>query len=156
MPGPVQNPAMRFRATLELNGRTATGIEVPADVVTGLGSHRRPAVTVTINGYSYPSTIATMGGRPLIPVSAEARKGAGVAAGDEIDVDVVLDDKPRTVTVPDDLAAALDAAGARAAFDAMSYSHQRAHVLAVEGAKAAQTRARRIAKVVSDFDHRNA
>lgn len=147
---------MRFRATLELHGRSATGIEVPADVVTGLGSHKRPAVTVTINGYSYPSTVATMGGRLLIPVSAEVRKGAGVAAGDELDVDVVLDDKPRTVAVPADLAAALEAADARAAFDALTYSNQRAHVLAVEGAKAAETRARRIAKVVSDFDHRQA
>ncbi len=147
---------MRFRATLELHGRSATGIEVPADVVTGLGSHKRPAVTVTINGYSYPSTVATMGGRLLIPVSAEVRKGAGVAAGDELDVDVALDDKPRTVAVPADLAAALEAADARAAFDALTYSNQRAHVLAVEGAKAAETRARRIAKVVSDFDHRQA
>lgn len=144
---------MKFHATLELHGRSATGIEVPADVLTGLGSHKRPAVTVTINGYSYPSTIATMGGRILIPVSAEVRKGAGVQAGDEIDVDVVLDDKPRTVTVPDDLAATLGAAGARAAFDALTYSNQRAHVLSVEGAKAAETRARRVAKVVSDFDH---
>jgi len=147
---------MKFRATLELGGKTATGIEVPADVVTGLGSHKRPAVTVTINGYSYPSTVATMGGRFLIPVSAEVRKGAGVEAGDEIDVDVVLDDKPRTVAVPHDLAAALDAAGARAAFDALTYSNQRAHVLSVEGAKAAETRGRRIARVVSDFDHRKA
>ena len=145
---------MRFHATLELHGKSATGIEVPADVVTGLGSHKRPAVTVTINGYSYPSTIATMGGRLLIPVSAEVRKGAGIAAGDGVDVDVVLDEAPRTVTVPDDLAAALDAAGVRAAFDALSYSHQRAHVLPVEGAKAAETRARRVAKVVSDLDSR--
>lgn len=145
---------MRFRATLELNGRTATGIEVPADVLAGLGSHKRPAVTVTINGYSYPSTIGTMGGRSMIPVSAEVRKHSGAAAGDELDVDVVLDDAPRTVTVPDDLAAALEAAGARAAFDALAPSHRRAHVLAVEGAKAAETRARRVAKVVSDFDHR--
>lgn len=146
---------MRFRATLELGGKTATGVQVPDEVVAGLGSHKRPAVTVTINGYSYPSTVATMGGRFMVPVSAEVRKHAGVEAGDEIDVDVVLDDRPRTVTVPDDLAAALGAAGARAAFDALTYSNRRAHVLSVEGAKAAETRARRVAKVVSDFDFRS-
>ncbi len=147
---------MRFRATLELGGKTATGVHVPDEIVAGLGSHKRPAVTVTINGYSYPSTVATMGGRFMLPVSAEVRRHAGVEAGDELDVNVVLDDRPRTVTVPDDLAAALDAAGARATFDALTYSNQRAHVLSVEGAKAAETRARRVAKVVSDFDRRPA
>lgn len=140
---------MRFHATLELGGKSATGVEVPADVVTGLGSHKRPPVTVTINGYSYRSTVATMGGRFMIPVSAEVRKHAGVESGDELDVDVELDEQPREVTVPDDLAAALDAAPtARAAFDALTYSNRRAHVLAVEGAKAAETRSRRIAKLV--------
>jgi hypothetical protein len=140
---------MMFHATVELARKTATGIEVPEEVVTGLGSGKRPAVTVTINGYSYPSTIASMGGRYLIPVSAEVRKNAGVAAGDEVDVDVELDDQPRQVAVPDDLAAALDAEPAtRAAFDALTYSNQRAHVLSVEGAKAAETRARRVTKVV--------
>jgi bifunctional DNA-binding transcriptional regulator/antitoxin component of YhaV-PrlF toxin-antitoxin module len=140
---------MRFHATLELGGRTATGVEVPADVVTCLGSHKRPAVTVTINGYSYRSTVATMGGRYMLPVSAEVRKHAGVEAGDALDVDVELDDQPREVIVPDDLAAALDAdPAARSAFDALTYSNQRAHVMSVEGAKAADTRARRITKIV--------
>lgn len=145
---------MRFRTTLELGGKTATGVQFPDDVVAGLGSHQRSAVTVTINGFSYPSTIATMGGRFMIPVSADVRKRAGVEAGDELDVDVVLAGRPRTVTVPDDLAAALNAAGARSAFDALTYSNQRAHVLSVESAKATETRARRVAKVVSDFVHR--
>ncbi len=140
---------MRFHATLELGGKTATGIEVPTDVVAGLGSHKRPPVTVTINGYTYRSTVATMGGRFMIPVSAEVRTHAGVAAGDELDVDVDLDEQPREVTVPDDLAAALDAEpAARAAFDALTYSNKRAHVLSVEGAKVAETRTRRITKIV--------
>lgn len=90
-----------------------------------------------------------MGARFLLPVSAEVRKGAGVAAGDEVDVEVMLDDAPRAVTVPDDLAAALDAVpGARARFDALSYTHRKEHVRAVEEAKAAATRERRIAKAV--------
>jgi len=139
---------MEFRATVELGGKTATGIEVPADVVTGLGSHKRPPVRVTINGYTYRTTVAPMGGRYLVPVSAEIRAGAGVAAGDEVDVELVLDDAPREVTVPDDLAAALDAAGVRPRFDALAYTHRKEHVRAVEEAKAAATRERRIAKAV--------
>ena len=89
-----------------------------------------------------------MGGRFLLPVSAEVRQGAGVAAGDEVDVEVVLDDAPREVAVPDDLAAALDAAGVRAGFDAQNYTARKEAVRGVEEAKAAATRERRIAKVV--------
>jgi bifunctional DNA-binding transcriptional regulator/antitoxin component of YhaV-PrlF toxin-antitoxin module len=109
-------------------------------------------VTVTINGYSYPSSIATMGGQFLIPVSAEVRAGAGVAAGDVVDVDVALDDSVRTVDVPADLAKALKAVPtAKKAFDALSYSNQRRHVLSVEGAKTQETRDRRVAKVVTEL-----
>jgi len=140
---------MRFHATLELNGKTATGIEVPEDVVAALGSHKRPPVQVTIGDYTYRSTVARMGGRFLLPVSAEVRKGAQVAAGDEIDVEVVLDDAPREVALPDDLAAALAAVdGVRARFDALNYTARKEAVRGVEEAKAAVTRERRIAKVV--------
>ena len=140
---------MRFRATVELGGKTATGIEVPEEVVAGLGSHKRPPVRVTIGGYTYRSTVARMGGRFLLPVSAEVRTGAGVAAGDEIDVDVVLDDAPREVAVPDDLAGALAAVdGARARFDAQNHTARKEAVRGVEEAKAVATRERRIAKVV--------
>ena len=122
---------------------------MPEEVVAGLGSHKRPPVRVTIGSYTYRSTVARMGGRFLLPVSAEVRKGAGVAAGDEVDVDVVLDDAPREVTVPDDLAAALDAVdGARPRFDAQNYTQRKEDVRGVEEAKAAATRERRIAKVV--------
>jgi len=143
---------MRFHATIALHGKTATGIEVPADVMAALGAGKRPKVTVTINGFSYPSTVGAMGGLSLIPISADVRAKARVAAGDEVDVDVVPDTEPRTVEIPADLAVALDAApAARAAFDKLSYSGQRAHVLAVEQAKTADTRARRVAKVITDL-----
>jgi hypothetical protein len=143
---------MRFQATIQLDGKTATGIEVPADVVATLGPGKRPKVRVTINGYRYRSTVAPMGGRYKIPVSAEVRAGAGVAAGDEADVDIELDTAPRTVTVPADLAAALAAdPDARRAFGALSYSNQQRQVLSVEGAKAAQTRQRRVAKAVAEL-----
>ena len=139
---------MRFRATVELGGKTATGIEVPEEVVAALGSHKRPQVRVTIGRYTYRSTMARMGGRFLLPVSAEVRTGAGVAAGDEVDVELALDDAPREVTVPEDLAAALDAAGVRAGFDAQNHTARKEAVRGVEEAKAAATRERRIAKVV--------
>ncbi|MFC6237879.1 YdeI/OmpD-associated family protein [Longivirga aurantiaca] len=143
---------MRFQATVDLHGRSATGIVVPPEVVEGLGSGKKPAVTVTINGFSYPSTIASMGGRFLLPVSAAIRAGAGVSAGDVVDVEVVLDTSTREVAVPDDLAAALvKAPAARTAFDALSNSNKKRHVLSVEGAKTAETRERRIAKVLTEL-----
>jgi bifunctional DNA-binding transcriptional regulator/antitoxin component of YhaV-PrlF toxin-antitoxin module len=143
---------MRFHATLEQSGKTATGVEVPAEVVDALGSGRKPAVTVTINGYSYRSSIASMGGRFMLPVSAEVRGGAGVAAGDELEIDVELDTTPREVVVPEDLGAALDAAAhARRFFDGLSYSNKRRIVLSVEGAKTAETRERRIGKAVASL-----
>lgn len=141
---------MSFRTTVELAGRTATGFEVPAGIVEALGSGRRPAVTVTVNGYSYRSTVAVMGGRYLLPLSAEHRQGAGVAAGDEVEVTLELDTAPREVAVPDDLAEALDRAPeAKAFFDGLSYSRRRRVVLQVEGAKKAETRQRRVADAIT-------
>jgi hypothetical protein len=143
---------MRFRTTIELGGKTATGFEVPADVMEALGSGKRPAVRVTVGGYTYRSTVAVMGGRYMLPLSAENRTSAGVAAGDEVDVEVELDTEPRTLDVPADFAQALDAEpGARRVFDGLSYSQRRQHVLSVEGAKAPETRQRRIAKAVSQL-----
>ncbi len=140
---------MRFRTTIEQNGKTATGIRVPDEVVEALGSGKRPAVTVTINGYTYRNTIAVMGGVFMVGVSAEHRAGAGVAGGDEVDVDMALDTAPRQVTVPDDFAAALDAEPkARATFDGLSYSNRSWHVLQVTGARTDETRQRRIGKSV--------
>jgi len=141
---------MRFSTTVELGGKTATGMEVPAEVVTALGAGKKPAVQVTVNGHSYRSTIATMGGRFLLPLAAEHRTAAGLAAGDAVEVDVELDTAPRTVDVPTDLAAALDAdPEVRRRFDALSYSLQRRHVLAVDGARTDATRERRVAGVLA-------
>jgi hypothetical protein len=140
---------MRFRTTILQGGKTATGIRVPDEVVEALGSGRRPAVRVTINGFTYRSTVAVMGGVYMVGVSAEHRAGAGVAGGDEVDVEMELDTAPREVTVPADLAAALDAEpDARRTFDGLSYSNKSWHVLQVAGAKTDQTRQRRIAKSV--------
>lgn len=143
---------MKFRTTIDLNGKTATGMVVPPQVVEDLGAGKRPAVHVTIGSYTYRSTIAVMGGQFMIPVSAEVREGAGVAAGDEVEVDVALDTAPREVAVPQDLAEALARdERARAFFESLSYSNRRRLVLAIESAKAAETRQRRVAKTVRDL-----
>jgi len=140
---------VRFRATLETNGRTATGIEVPTDVVDALGAGKRPPVRVTLHEHTYRTTVARMGGRFLVPVSAEVRKAAGVSAGDELDVGIELDAGPRTVEVPADLAAALAAEpDAATAWEKLSYSHQKEWARSVEDAKKPETRARRIAAAV--------
>jgi hypothetical protein len=140
---------LKFRVTIEQSGKTATGFQVPDDVVERLGSGKRPAVRVTINGHTYRSTVASMGGRSMIGVSAENRVAAGVAGGDVVDVEIELDTSPREVRVPRDLAAALKAdPAARKTFDGLSYSNKRWHVESIDGAKTDETRQRRIAKSV--------
>ncbi len=141
---------MRFRAVVELGGKTATGIQVPAEVVMGLGGTKRPPVRVTIDGYTYRSTVAPMGGKFMLPVSAEVREHARIAAGDEVDVDIELDAEPREVSVPPDFAAALDGdRDARRFFDGLSYSNKRRFVISIEDAKTAETRDRRIVRAVA-------
>jgi hypothetical protein len=141
---------VRFRATVELGGKTATGIEVPASVIEELGSGKKPRVTVTIGAHTYRSTVATMSGRFMLPLSADNRTKAGVAAGDEVDVTVELDTAERVLDVPADFAAALDAEpAARTFFDGLSYSNRSWHTLNVDGAKTAETRQRRIDKSVA-------
>src|SRR3954469_23980173 len=86
---------VRFHATIKLAGKTATGIEIPDEVVAALGAGRKPPVRGTGAGPTYPSTVAVRGDRYLVGVSAENREAAGVAAGDEVDVDIELDTAPR-------------------------------------------------------------
>jgi hypothetical protein len=141
---------MKIRAELEQNGKTAVGFAVPEDVVLTLGKGKRPPVRVTINGYTYRSTVAPMGGRYLIGVSAENRAAAGVEGGQTHDIDLELDDAPREVALPDDFAAALAAdADAQRTFDALSPSNKGWHVSSIEGTKVSETRRRRIEKQVA-------
>lgn len=139
---------MKFETTLFQMGNN-TGIEVPPEVVEALGGGKRAAVQVDVNGYVYSSTMAVMGGRQLIPFSADKRKATGLAGGDPITVELTLDTTERTVEIPEDLGAALDAAGVRAAFDALAPSTRKAHAGSVAEAKAPETRARRIQKIVT-------
>jgi len=133
---------------LKAKDKNATGIPVPDEAVAALGAGRRPPVTVTVNGYSYPTTVAVTGGTFMLSLSAEHREAAGLKAGDAVDVTLTLEARPRTVDIPEDLAAALAAQGVREAFDALSYSSRKEHVRQVESAKAHETRDRRIAGIV--------
>lgn len=143
-------PGATFRAKVLLAGKTATGVRVPAEVVDHLGTSKRPPVRVTINGHTYRSSIASMGGKFMLGISAEQRKNARVEAGDEIEVLVELDAAPREVTVPPDFAAALGRdRKAKTFFESLSYSNKSRHVLSIEGAKTEETRARRIEKAVA-------
>jgi hypothetical protein len=140
---------VNFPGTLTTSGGNATGIAVPEDVWHELTPARRASVVVTIGGYSYPSTIGWYRGAFMLPVSAENRAAAGVAAGDTVDVTLELDTATRVVEAPADLAAALEAdVAAKTAWDGLAPSHKKAHVTAIEGAKAAETRQRRVAVAI--------
>ena len=146
----AQAPKVTFRTTLKSAGKTATGFVIPPEVVDRLNKGKRPPVLVTIGAHTYRNTVAVMGGQFMIGVSAENRLAAGVKAGDEVDVTLQLDTALREVTVPDDFSNALDAVpAARKTFDSLSFNHKRAHVDAIEQAKAADTRQRRIDKSVA-------
>ena len=139
---------MRFESRVELGGKTATGIEIPTEIIEALGTSKRPPVTITINGYTYRTTAVRMGGRFLVPLAAENREAAGVAAGDQIVVDIDNDTAPREVDLPADLAAAMDEA-VRATYDGLSFTHRKEWVRWVEEAKKPETRAARIEKTVA-------
>jgi Bacteriocin-protection, YdeI or OmpD-Associated/Domain of unknown function (DUF1905) len=143
---------MRFKTTLELGGKTATGFRVPPEVVGALGKGKRPPVIVTINGYTYRNTVAVYGDVYMLGVAAEHREAAGVKAGDELEVDLELDSAPREVEVPADFAAALDATPeAKRFFETLSYSNKRRFTLSIEDAKTPETRQRRIERSVSQL-----
>ena len=143
--------AVTFNTTLlQAEGKNATGISVPADVIAALGKGKKPPVKVSLNGYSYRTTIAAYGDVFMLPVSQQHREAAGVKAGDDLEVVLELDLEPRTVDVPDDLAAALaQKPGAAATFGALSYTRRKEFVRQVEEAKTQETRTRRIAGIVS-------
>jgi hypothetical protein len=141
---------MRFRADIKATGKTATGIEVPPEVVEALAGGKRPRVTVTLSGCTYRSSVAPMGGVFMLPVSADVRARSGVAAGDVVDVEIELDTQPREIEVPPDLAAALAGApDAARFFESLSYSRKQRVVLPIGAAKTDETRRRRVDKTIA-------
>jgi len=143
-------PRTAYRTTILGEAIGPTGIEVPAEALAALGTSKKPAVQVSLNGYTYRSTVATVDGRYMVGVSSQHRAASGLKAGDEVDVELVLDTAPRTVELPADFAAALDAEpAARTTFDKLSNSNKGYHVSLVTGAKSEETRQRRIEKSVA-------
>jgi hypothetical protein len=141
-----------FKTTVLLAGKTATGIVVPDEVVTSLGAGKKPPVCITIKNYIYRNTIAVMGGVFMVGISAEHRAAAGIAAGEEIEVQIELDTAPRVVEVPQDLQKELDNNDvARQNFETLSYSNKRRLVLPIEDAKTDETRQRRIANALAEL-----
>ncbi len=141
---------MKLTTTIEATGPTTACLVVPDEFVAALGGGRRPKVRVSLNGFVYRTSIDPMGGRNLISVTAATREAAGVEVGQRVESEIELDTEPRTVDVPDDFAAALEAEpAARATFDGLSYSNRSWHVLQIEAAKSPETRARRIERSVA-------
>jgi hypothetical protein len=139
-----------FRATIRQTGKTSCGIEVPPAVVEALGGGRHPKVVATLDGYTYRTSVASMGGGFWFGVTTEHREASGLAAGDEVQVTLELDLAPREVEVPPELAAALaDDAIARTFFDGLSYSNKRVFTLSVEGTSNPKTKARRVEKAIA-------
>jgi len=144
--------SVTFKTVLfQAEGKNATGIRIPAEVIAELGAGKKPSVKVTINGYPYRSTVAVYGDAFLLPVSQEHRQAAGLKAGDAIEVTLELDTEPRIIEVPEDLAAALSEAGAKDTFDGLATSKRKEFVRQVEESKTQETRERRIAKIVAGF-----
>ena len=125
----------------------ATGIEVPFDVEAVFGAKRVP-VKAVVNGAEYRGSIVRMGGKYMLGIPKEFRERAGIAAGDNIVITVEKDTTERTVETPVDLAVALRESRLDDAWEKLSYTHKKEHVRAIEEAKAADTRTRRITKAI--------
>ncbi len=142
-------PAMRFASEVVLNGKTATGIPVPPEVVAALGGGKRIKVVVTIGDYSYRNSVVSWGEGFMLSFGTEHRAATGLGAGDPVTLDLVRDEAERTVELDDDFASALAAhASAQEFFDGLSYSQKRWFTLGLAEAKKPETRARRIEKYV--------
>ncbi len=142
----------RFQAVVQTDDESAfTMIKIPFDAKEIFGKGRAP-VRVTLNGYAYRSTLAPYGGVYYLPINKTVREGAQVKAGDTVTVVLELDEAPRTVKPPSDLARALKASpAAQARWKQLSFTHQKEYVNAIEEAKRPETRARRIEKALSQL-----
>ncbi|WP_448951026.1 YdeI/OmpD-associated family protein [Labrys neptuniae] len=145
--------SLQFRTEVLTAGKTATGIQIPDDVIARLAAGRKPAVKITINGFTYRSTVAVMNGRFMVGINAENREKAGVSGGDIIDVGIALDTDIREVAVPADFQAILAGnPGIKARFDSLSYTKRRVIVEGITGAKTEQTRQKRIERAVHELE----
>ena len=136
---------MELRLVLESTGGHTAGFRIPDEVVDGLGAGRRPKVVATVGTHTWRSSIARMGDAFWLGMSAANREAAGVAAGDTLDLEVVLDDAPRSVEVPAELAPVADA------WSRLSYTNQRRIAEGIASAKKPETRAARVAKALAEL-----
>lgn len=143
--------AIKFNTIIRQDeGKNTTGIVVPPEVIEELGTSKKPPVKLTINSYTYTSTVAVRGNEFMVSLSAENRAAAGVKGGDQVEVTIELDAEPRTIEIPADLAAALAAKrGAMAMFEGLAFSKRKEFVRQVEDAKTPETRERRISGIVA-------
>jgi predicted thioesterase len=148
----MEDQVMNFRTKILEAGKTATGIEVPAKIVNALGAGKKPPVRITINGYTYRNTVAVMGGKFMVSVSADVREAAGVAGGDTVDVNIEWDDQPRDVSVPPELVKFLTSnAKAKTLFQTLSYSKKRLLTIPIENGKTTETRQRNLEKAIDSL-----
>jgi uncharacterized protein YdeI (YjbR/CyaY-like superfamily) len=142
---------MKFRTTIkQAEGSSATGIEIPDEVMAALDAGKKPPVRLTVNGYAYRSTVATVDGRSMVGFSADHRAASGLNGGDAVEVDIEVDTEPRTVELPNDFRLALEAdPQALETFNKLSNSNKGFHVSNVTGTKNPETRQRRIEKSVA-------
>jgi hypothetical protein len=140
--------SVEFEATIAQDGESVS-VPVPPEAVAALGDLKRPPVQVTLNGYTYRTTIAVYGGKSYLGLRREVREAAAVSPGQRLTVTLALDEQPRTVDVPDDLARELERdPGAQSAFARLSYTNQKEYVAWIQAAKRPETRMRRIAQTV--------
>jgi hypothetical protein len=133
-------------------GKTATGIKIPPEIVESLGAGKKPPVRITINGYTYLNTDAVMGGAFMVGVTADHRKGANVKGGDELDVTIELDTQPREVEIPEEFQKALKKNSiAKKNFESLSYSKKNGIVFLIKDAKTDETKQRRIEKAIGNL-----
>ncbi|MCA9837320.1 MAG: DUF1905 domain-containing protein [Trueperaceae bacterium] len=142
----------RFNTSIKATGNN-TGIEVPPENMAELGTSKKPAVKVSVSGYTYASTVAVMAGNYMIPLSKAHREAAGLKAGDAVEITLELDTAPRTVDVPADLLEALNKAGLKEAFDSLAFSKRKEFVRQLEDAKTQETRERRRAKIIEKLSN---
>jgi hypothetical protein len=145
----TQEP-IRFKATLTREpDSSATFISIPFNVYEVFGSRARVPVIGTINGYPYKSTISPYGGVHYLGVNRQLREGAGLKAGDIVEIEMSIDTGPRFITPPADLISAMDTnPQARKNWKKLSYSHQKQYVDAIEEAKKPETRTERIKRTI--------
>ena len=136
---------MRLRLELESTGGSTAGFRIPDEVVDELGAGRRPKVLATVGDYSWRSSIARMGDAFWLGMSKDNRAGAGVSAGDVLDLEVVVDDAPRVMEMPAELAPVADA------WARLSYSNQRRIAESITGAKKPETRTARVEKALAEL-----